>query len=164
MTDRGPRTAGSGLRRRSGAAAALILFAGAAAAETVRELPPPPKLDMPSRSELSEKGDDLTPAEWRALAAGRTVWYSDALGLWGREHYDPQADAVTFQFHTGECMEATWRHEGLLYCFDFHDGPPHCFRHLRLDGKLYVLGVQGAVQEVTKIDDTPVSCGPPPTS
>lgn len=154
----------TGQRMRTGAAAALVLIAGAAAAETARELPPRPVLDLPDRADLAEEGDDISPAEWRALVAGRTVWYSDSLGLWGRERYDTASDTVTFQFHTGECMSATWRHEGLHYCFDFHDGPPHCFRHLRMDGRLYVLGVQGAVQEVTKIDDSPVVCGPPPMS
>ena len=123
-----------------------------------------PLAPMPDAATLAERGEDVPPEEWRALAAGRTVWYSDAVGLWGRERYDPERDEVTFQFSTGECVNARWRHQGVLYCFDFGAGFPHCFRHMRMDGRLWVVGVQGSVQEVSRIDDSPVDCGPSPMS
>ena len=115
---------------------------------------------LPDANTLLAEGVDIPLAEWRALTRGRTVWYFDAKGLFGREHYRAGSDEVTFQLPGGACLEASWRRDGPLYCFDFRDGPPHCFRHLRFHGEVWVLGVGGAVQKVERIDRAPLACGP----
>ncbi|MGM0584538.1 MAG: hypothetical protein ACQEUZ_07795 [Pseudomonadota bacterium] len=122
----------------------------------------------PGREELTEQGEDIPLGEWRAMTAGRTVWYRIGEDLWGRERYHAGTDRVTFQFPDGECLEAVWFHDPPWYCFDFGGalggGPPHCFRHLRHEGELWALGLSGgAPQRIIRIDDLPLSCGPSPS-
>ncbi len=140
---------------------AMLAIAVEASAETIGASN---AAELPDSQTLAEKGEDIAPAEWRTLAAGRTVWYYDAQGLWGRERYSTDVDTVVFQFHDGQCLAARWSHDANLYCFDFGAGAPHCFRHLRYDGQLWVLGEQGTVQHVARIDDAMVDCGPSPMS
>lgn len=134
----------------------FILLAAPAAAEP--RVPAPP-------SDLAEAGRDIPPAEWRARVDGRTVWYYTGNGLWGREHYHSGAGYVTFQYWTGECRQARWSFEDGIYCFDFRDAAPHCFRHIEHEGDIWALPVNGgAPQAVVHIDHTPLDCGPAPSS
>lgn len=140
-----------------------------------RPVPAAPSPDVPapgaqpSIGELERKGTDIPLSEWRAMTAGRTVWYRIGEDLWGRERYWTDRDRVTFQFPDGECLEADWFHSPPFYCFDFGDalgdgGLPHCFRHLRMDGTLWALGVIGAdPQKIDRIDGAVLSCGPSPS-
>lgn len=134
------------------ALAVLALSPGPAAAAA----DPPP--------DLAEAGEDIPPDEWRAIAAGRTVWYRIGDSLWGRERYALEADRVVFQFPDGMCVEGAWTYVEPFYCFDF--GPalagdgPHCFRHVRHEGALWVIGLAGDPQAVDRIDSTPLACGP----
>jgi hypothetical protein len=121
----------------------------------------------PARERLAEAGEDIPLAEWREMVEGRTVWYRIGEALWGRERYRGDG-TVTFQFPDGECLEAAWFHDPPWYCFDFGGalggGPPHCFRHLRLDGELWALGLSGgAPQRIERIDSAPLACGPSPS-
>ncbi|MFO7856354.1 MAG: hypothetical protein R6V44_14295 [Paracoccaceae bacterium] len=132
----------------------LALFGAPAAAEPEAPVPP----------DLAEAGEDLSPAEWRRLVAGRTVWYRIGEAVWGRERYASGADRVVFQFPDGECVEGGWVYLDPWYCFEFEAGEglggPHCFRHLRHEGELWALGMAGEPQRVERIDDTPLTCGP----
>lgn len=115
---------------------------------------------------LESEGHDLTLQEWTAMTHGRTVWYRIDGALWGRESYR-QDGKVTFQFPDGECLDADWTYEAPWYCFDFGQalgGSPHCFRHIRLDQRLYALGRSGAPQAIDRIDDAPIACGMDPSS
>ena len=117
----------------------------------------------PSARTLAEEGEDIPYAEWRAMTEGRTVWYLIEGDVWGRESYRAGSDALVFQFPDGQCLPATWSHRDPWFCFDFQDALPdplHCFRHLRWEGGIWVLGDMGAVQQVDRIDASPVACGP----
>ena len=51
------------------------------------------------------------------------------------------------------------------FCFDWEDGPLNCFHHKRLDGDIYVIGLEagaetGDIQKVARIAAIPVQCGP----
>lgn len=134
----------------------LLLLAAPAAAQTVAPDPP---------EELAEAGRDIPLSEWLGRAEGRTVWYYTQGGLWGRERYHPGAGYVTFQYWTGECRQARWSFSDGVYCFDFRDGPPHCFRHLEHEGRIWALPVDGGeAQAVILIDGTDLDCGPAPSS
>ena len=121
---------------------------------------------LPDR--LTAEGRDIPPADWRAKTEGRTVWYRIGPVMWGREHYHPGTNRITFQFPDGDCLDAVWSFDDGWYCFDF--GPaleasgPHCFRHLALDDRLFALSSRGDPQEIDRIDRTPLSCGASPTS
>ncbi|MEC9434243.1 MAG: hypothetical protein VYD87_15185 [Pseudomonadota bacterium] len=123
--------------------------------------------DEPGLTErLETEGRDLSLAEWRALTNGRTVWYRIDGELWGRESYR-QDGRVTFQFPDGECLDAAWDYQDPWFCFDFGQalgGVPHCFRHIRLEDRLYALGRSGAPQAIDRIDGAPIACGPSPSS
>ena len=116
---------------------------------------------VPEPTRLLQEGRDVPLDEWRAMTAGRTVWYRVDGEFWGRERYDREGDGVTFQFRDGECFDGSWRRtEDRWYCFDFGFARPHCFRHLELDGEFWALGVEGGVQKIERIDDAPLACGP----
>lgn len=139
--------------------ALLLLLALALAPPLAAEETP-----APAPPDLADTGEDIAPEDWRALVAGRTVWYRIGPDLWGRERYAVGADRVVFQFADGECVEGGWTYEAPWYCFDFQGAltgaGPHCFRHLRHDSGLWVLSLAGEAQAVVKIDATPLSCGP----
>lgn len=141
----------------------LALLAAPAGAETLAARP-----DLPFSERLATEARDIGPAEWRRMVEGRTVWYRIGPVLWGREHYHPGTNRITFQFTDGTCVEAVWDYADPWYCFDF--GPalegagPHCFRHLEHEGRLFALGRGGEPQEIDRIDGAPLSCGPAPSS
>lgn len=122
----------------------------------------------PSWETLANEGEDLSAEQWRALTDGRTVWYRIDGKVWGRESYRAAPGHVTFQFPDGECIEADWSWSEPWFCFDFGQalggGPPHCFRHVRYEGRLWALSRSGEPQAIEKIDATPLTCGVEPTS
>ncbi|MEM1314189.1 MAG: hypothetical protein AAGI51_06530 [Pseudomonadota bacterium] len=117
----------------------------------------------PTSRELAEDGVDIPEAEWRRMTAGRTVWYLIDGERWGRESYRAGTDEATFQFPDGQCLAAYWSYEDPWFCFDFGPAmvePVQCFRHLRWGEGIWVLGSDGDVQKVDRIDASPVACGP----
>jgi hypothetical protein len=151
-----------------GAALCAMTLAGQRAQAAPTTLSPV-EAPLPPRDLVLRDGAPVPQEEWRALTEGRTVWYFARDGLWGRELYRrPDADAsggiVTFEHRDGLCLDARWTHNAGLYCFDFGEGPPHCFRHLRWEGRLFAISLSGDVQEVKRIDNSGVSCGAPPVS
>lgn len=160
------------LRALTTAICALLLAGAAQAGDPARPAVAtlsPVDAPLPSRDLVLEGGVPVPPAEWRALTEGRTVWYFARDGLWGRELYRlgdaaPDGGFVTFEHRGGECLDARWRYEAGLYCFDFGAGPAHCFRHMRWQDRLFAISTSGDVQEVKRIDRSGVSCGAPPVS
>lgn len=102
--------------------------------------------------------------EWRAMTRGKTVWYALDGAHWGREYFHPDRDVATFLGRDGQCLTAPWAYVDGVYCFAY--GGLHCFRHLRRDGEIVVVPVEGdgAEQTVERIDRTPVSCEAPLSS
>jgi hypothetical protein len=108
-------------------------------------------------------GEPILVDEWRAMTAGRTVWYSLNGEHWGKEHFHPSKDQATFVGADGECVTAEWIYADGVYCFAY--GGLHCFRHLRRGGEIVIAPLgDGAVQTVEQIDRTPLSCEPPAMS
>jgi hypothetical protein len=137
-------------------AVVLMLFTAPATGQIVAPATP---------DDLAEIGEDIPLDKWLGMTEGRTVWYYTSGALWGREYYHPGAGYVTFQYYTGECRQARWSFADGIYCFDFRDGPPHCFRHLSEHGRIWALPVNGgAAQAVVFIDDSRPDCGPGPSS
>ena len=137
-------------------AAVLLLSSAPAGGQELAPTPP---------AALAEEGVDIPLDKWLAMVDGRTVWYYADDDLWGREYYHPGAGYVTFQYWTGECRQAKWSFAEGEYCFDFRDGPPHCFRHVTHEGRIWVLPVNGGdPQSVVYIEDGQPDCGPPPSS
>ena len=154
---------------RAMACAALALCAPAVAAPGDGELEA--ETGFPSYEQVLREGDPIPLDAWRGMTEGRTVWYYMPDGLWGREAYlgasGPGAEGmIVFQHRDGLCMDGDWRYVAaqMLYCFDFHDGRAHCFQHLRWRSRVFALSLSGDLQEVKRIDDAPLACGPSPIS
>jgi hypothetical protein len=106
-------------------------------------------------------GDVPVPVEeWRSLTEGRVVWYSLGGAHWGREYFYRGRNLATFIGHDGTCMTAPWIEADGVYCFAYSG--LDCFRHVRRDGKLFVLPLgDGQPQTISRItDDGPLSCEP----
>jgi hypothetical protein len=117
----------------------------------------------PALAGSAPEGEPIPPEEWRALTAGRTVWYSLNGRHWGKEHFDAERDRATFLGADGACVTAPWMYADGVYCFAY--GGMHCFRHLRRGETIVVVPLgDGAEQTVEKIDRTPLSCEPPLSS
>lgn len=125
----------------------------------------------------SQTAPDLRPAgpqdipveEWRAMAMGRTLTYRINGELWALEHYFTGTNAVALQLYDGTCMEGTWDYQAPLYCFHWEGQGTFCFRHTRQGSQIIVVETQDGqdtamTQEMTGVNDAPVSCGPPITS
>lgn len=103
----------------------------------------------------------VSAAEWRRLTEGRVVWYSLNGEHWGREYFHPNRQRATFVYRDGTCVSAPWIESDGVFCFAY--GGLHCFNHVRRDGQLVVLPVDGGpMQTIERItDDGPLSCEPP---
>ena len=122
-------------------------------------------LAAPAFAAGPQPGDaPIPPEEWRAMVEGRTVWYSLNGEHWGREYFHPDKDSATFLARDGQCVTAPWAYAEGVYCFAY--AGMHCFRHVRRDGEIVVIPIEGdgAEQRVERIDDTPISCEPPLSS
>jgi hypothetical protein len=103
--------------------------------------------------------------EWRAMTAGKTVVYQIDGKTFGFEHYH-DGQKVTIQLADGTCLEGSWFMNKSAFCFDWQNGPLNCFHHKRLGDTIFVVGLDGNgaetadVQRVSRIDSTPLACGP----
>lgn len=121
---------------------------------------------------LAEKvaaATDIPFAEWRDLALGRTLTYRIGGELWALERYEPASNRVALQFGDGRCITGTWSYSAPLYCFAWIEEGTACFRHVRYQDEILIIGTldgqeTGAVQSMTQVSDTPLACGPAPTS
>ncbi len=128
----------------------LALFPAVASAQSLLER-------LSAASNISFK-------EWQNLTAGKTVVYQIEGETYGYETYRGNGN-VTIQLSDGSCIDGTWFMQQAAFCFDWQDGPLDCFHHKRLDGVIYIVGLENGVefdsiQEVSRIIDTPVTCGP----
>ena len=103
-------------------------------------------------------------AEWRDLTAGKTVVYQIDGETYGFERY-VSPGMVTIRLTDGTCIDGAWYMDQANFCFDWQDGPLNCFHHKRLDGDIYVIGLDNGVetadiQQVSRIANIPLACGP----
>ncbi|MBL1434924.1 MAG: hypothetical protein COB08_001815 [Rhodobacteraceae bacterium] len=102
--------------------------------------------------------------DWRAMTEGKTVVYEIDGVTYGYESY-LGANKVTIRLDDGSCIDGTWHMEQTAFCFDWQGSALNCFNHKRLDGNIYVVGLENGVettdiQRVSRITNIPVACGP----
>lgn len=108
---------------------------------------------------------DIPLGEWTEMASGRTLRYTIGGEFWALERYEPGTNRVTLQFYDGTCLAGTWDYAAPLYCFHWDGEGTSCFRHARVGDQILILetrdGVEtGALQLMSGVSDTPLSCGP----
>lgn len=117
-----------------------------------------------SLPERLAKAPDITVEDWRSLTAGKTVVYEIDGEVYGYEFYRGNGN-VTIRLQDGSCLDGTWFMQQTAFCFDWQDGTLNCFNHKRLDGSIYVVGLNNGVetldiQRVSRIANIPLACGP----
>ncbi|NOR60933.1 MAG: hypothetical protein GQ535_00370 [Rhodobacteraceae bacterium] len=108
--------------------------------------------------------DNISYQAWHDLTKGKTVVYEVDGEIIGYESYLGDGN-VTIRLDDGSCIDGTWYMEQLAFCFDWEGGPLNCFHHKRLNGAIYVIGLNNGlettdVQKVSRIANIPVACGP----
>jgi hypothetical protein len=116
-------------------------------------------------SQTVEEAVDIPLEEWVAMAMGRTLTYRIGGELWAMERYVPGTNEVMLQFRDGTCLTGTWEYSAPHYCFHWDGEGTSCFRHARAGEEILILetvgGIDtGAVQTMTDVSDTPLTCGP----
>ncbi len=115
---------------------------------------------------LFSSGADIDPSEWRRMVQGRTVIYQIGSETWAYETYAaPGSDLVAILLADGTCMDGTWYHRNLEFCYAWSRGETSCFRHVRVGDEILVIPMvdgapSGSVQTVSGISDKPIVCGP----
>ncbi len=107
---------------------------------------------------------DISYEDWQSMTDGKTVVYEIDGETYGYESYRG-GDNVTIRLEDGSCIDGTWFMQQTAFCFDWQGGPLNCFNHKRLDGAIYVIGLEDGVetadvQKVSRIAEIPVFCGP----
>lgn len=110
------------------------------------------------------RAEPVSPSEFEALTAGRTLYFRDSLGRFGAEQY--RADRkVRWMYADGQCTDGYWYPAGNALCFVYDIDPqPQCWRLTREDGNLRARLVetpQSFGLLVERIDDAPLSCAGP---
>lgn len=146
-------------------AVAFLAQAVAATAETAPAETAPADPLTPLFGEVR----DIPAEEWRRMVQGRTVTYLIGGEVWAREAYTPGSDTVSIQLSDGTCMQGFWYTRDREYCFAWELGEVSCFRHVRSDGQILVIPMDGglpagSVQTVSGISDLGLACGPALTS
>ncbi len=117
-----------------------------------------------SLAERLETAPMISFEEWRDMTDGKTVIYEIDGQTFGYENYRG-GNRVSIRLEDGTCIDGTWFMAQTAFCFDWQGGPLNCFNHKRLDGSIYVIGLEdGAetadIQKVAGIANIPVACGP----
>ncbi|MFV0473535.1 MAG: hypothetical protein ACK5MQ_04935 [Pikeienuella sp.] len=96
---------------------------------------------------------------WRALTAGKTLYYYKDGELYGREYYPNDKGDVVFRFPNGFCSKGRWAFAEGKFCFAF-EGELHCFEHVKRGDEIVVISdPEGDEQTVERIvDREPLSC------
>ncbi len=124
----------------------------------------PNLLSAQNLAERLSTAPDISFQEWQNMTIGKTVVYQIDGEVYGYERYVAPGE-VTIRLVDGTCIDGTWRMRQSDFCFDWQDGPKNCFRHKRLDGAIYVIGLNNGVetddiQLVSRIADISLSCSP----
>ncbi len=121
---------------------------------------------VPAQSLLEQltNAPNISYEDWRAMTDRKTVVYEIDGETYGYESYRGGGN-VTIRLADGSCIDGTWFMQQTAFCFDWQGGPLNCFNHKRLDGAIYVVGLENGVetadiQMVSRIANIPVSCGP----
>lgn len=117
-----------------------------------------------SLAERLSTAPDISVENWRAMTAGKTVVYQIDGETYGYETYRGDGN-VTIRLENGTCVDGTWFMQQAAFCFDWEDIALNCFHHKKLDGVVYVIGLDNGVetddiQKVSRIANIPVACGP----
>lgn len=132
---------GSGILRQLGALTAVVLASGAAAAQ-----------------------EPVSPAQFEALATGRTLHFTRDGVHFGSEQYFRDRRAL-WMFFDGTCEVGRWEPQGDLVCFTYEDDPQRqCWRLWREDGRL-LAGLAGPDPgpplRLSHADETDLACPGP---
>jgi len=125
----------------------------------------PSALPAQNLSEALAAAPEISFEAWQNLTAGKTVVYQIDGQTYGYEHYSPDSNKVRIRLEDGTCIDGQWFMDKTAFCFDWQDGPLNCFHHKRLNGSIYVIGLNngaetGDIQKVSRIVAMPVACGP----
>lgn len=120
---------------------------------------------IPNMLERIEAAEDISRLEWLSMVAGKTVTYKISDDFWAREIYDTRSNKVSIAMADGSCMNGTWTHSGVEFCFAWEDNDLVCFRHARSGDDILIIPMHdgvpsGSLQTVHDISDTPLPCGP----
>lgn len=116
------------------------------------------------------EGVAISPQDWRALTAGKTVYYSIDGEPYGREFYVSGTNLIFFEHSDGTCLSGTWSYDAPWYSFKFtYDGyqlPPHRFRHQKTGDIIHIISDESDLpnQQVYRIAFAPFSCNEDATS
>lgn len=103
----------------------------------------------------------ISPDAWRALTAGKTLYYYRDGELYGREYYAGDKGDVVFRFPNGLCAEGRWAYAEGKYCFAY--GPElHCFQHVKRGDDIVVIGEEDGDEQVVEriAAHEPLTCAP----
>lgn len=108
----------------------------------------------------------ISPAEFEALATGRTLWFRDESGAFGAEQYLSGRRSL-WRYGDGSCIAGVWWDEDERVCFRYEGGgEPQCWRFVR-DGDEIVAtfvgpdGAEGAALRLDRIEADPLPCAGP---
>jgi len=115
-------------------------------------------------AEILSTAPEISYEDWRDMTAGKTVVYQIFGKTFGFERYQ-NGNNVTIQLDDGSCIDGTWFMQETAFCFDWEGGPLNCFHHKRVGDTIYIVGLDNGkesadIQIVSRIDNTPISCGP----
>jgi len=110
--------------------------------------------------------EPVSPAEFEAMATGRTLYFSrDGLPFGAEQYFSGRR--TLWRFFDGTCDAGRWEPRGELVCFSYATDPDwRCWRLWREDGRLAaVLVVEGADTgsplRLDRTDETDLACPGP---
>jgi hypothetical protein len=132
----------------------------------------PPILALVALAALATPAAAIAPiggAQFEALSAGRTLYFSQAGRPYGAEEYYGDRRA-RWMAEDGSCTEGYWYEaKGPLICFVYEDQPePVCWHFEKRDGRFFarIAGIErGDASELLleSSDDRPLGCPGPDT-
>lgn len=109
----------------------------------------------------------ISPGEFAALSAGKTLYFDRDGTPFGAEQYFPGQRSLWRFDATGDCIEGRWRADGDRICF-FYDGAdgPECWHFWRDGSGLRAMLVEegaetGSALDLDHSDDRPLDCPGP---
>ena len=123
------------------------------------QIAPPSEEQAPVYRGAPRAGEDVyDEARWRSYAEGKTLYYTTAFGLVGKEYYPPNSNRVVYVRANGTCVDGDWSFKDDIFCFEYQS--QHCFFHIERDGVVYARHIDGVEQTVSQVTDEILSCAP----